>query len=123
MLKACPYCGKIHDRNVKCENRPVHQRGDREDRFRWTQAWKDKREYIKKRDKYLCQACLNGLYGTERRLTTEKLSVHHIQSLETNFEARLDDNNLITLCEKHHELAEKGTISARELIKIIPPGD
>ena len=121
MLKACPYCGKIHAKNEVCNKKPVHQRGDREDRFRWTQQWKDKREYIKRRDRYMCQACYNNLSGTEKRLNTEDLSVHHIRSLVTNFELRSDDKNLITLCGKHHELAEKGVISAEELIKILPP--
>lgn len=121
MKKACKYCGKIHEIKEICDKKPVFKRGDREDRFRWTQAWKDKREYIKERDQYLCQACLNDMYGTVKRLTTDKLSVHHIKPLKTNFELRLDDNNLITLCDMHHELAEKGQISARELIKLIPP--
>lgn len=123
MKRACKYCGKIHDRKEQCEKKPVHTRGSREDLFRNTQAWKDKRERIKKRDKYLCQACLNELSGTEHRLNTEDLSVHHIQSLKTNFELRLDDDNLITLCSKHHEMAEKGAISASELKKIVPPTD
>ena len=123
MKKACKYCGKIHDRNEKCDKKPVFTRGSKEDLFRNTQAWKDKRESIKKRDRYLCQACLNGLYGTEHKLTTEGLSVHHIRSLKSNYELRLDDDNLITLCSNHHELAEKGAISASELLKIVPPRD
>lgn len=121
MLKACKYCGKIHGKKEICSKKPVHQRGDREDRFRWTMQWKNKREEIKKRDKYLCQACLNNLQGTEKRLTTDKLSVHHIKPLNTNFDERLDDSNLITLCDIHHELAEKGSISADILQKIVPP--
>ena len=121
MKKACKYCGKIHDRTETCDKKPVFTRGSREDLFRNTQAWKNKRESIKKRDKYLCQACLNQLYGTEHRLNTEDLSVHHIRSLKSNFELRLDDDNLITLCSNHHELAEKGAISASDLLKIVPP--
>lgn len=121
MKKSCSFCGKIHEKNEICTKKPVFKRGDREDRFRWTQAWKDKREYIKQRDRYLCIACLNSMYGTVRRLNSDELSVHHIRPLRTNFELRLDDDNLITLCSVHHELAEKGAIKAEELIKLIPP--
>lgn len=121
MLKACPYCGKIHGKKEECTKKPVHNRESREDHFRNTSRWRLKREQIKKRDKYLCQACLNNLFGTTKRLNTEELSVHHVRPLKTNFDERLDDENLITLCSFHHELAEKGTISASELIKIIPP--
>lgn len=121
MLKACSYCGKIHSKKEICNKKPVHTRESREDRFRNTTAWKKKREDIKKRDKYLCQACLNNMRGTVKRLNTEKLSVHHIRPLKSNFDLRLEDSNLITLCDFHHELAEKNAISASELRDIIPP--
>ena len=121
MLKSCKYCGRIHSKKEICSRKPVSTRESREDKFRNTTAWRNKREEIKKRDRYLCQACLNELSGTERRLNTEDLSVHHIRPLKTNFELRLDDDNLITLCAFHHELAENGRISASELKDIIPP--
>lgn len=74
---------------------------------------------IMERDKYLCRACLDLLPGTVRRLNNEELSVHHIRPLRTNWEYRLDCGNLITLCRTHHEMAEKGEISAKKLLKII----
>lgn len=73
-----------------------------------------------RRDKYLCVACMNDLKGTVRKLNNEDLSVHHIQPLKTNWELRLIDENLITLCRFHHEMAESGTISAETLTKILP---
>jgi len=121
MLKACKYCGKIHKRAEICDKKPVFQRGDKEDRFRWTQQWKDKRKEIKERDRYLCQACLNNLPGTTNRLNSENLSVHHIRPLKTNYDLRLDNSNLITLCDFHHEEAEKGAISVETLLRMIPP--
>ena len=133
MKKACKYCGKIHERGFVCEKKPKVQykgynqkyykkRYDRkEDIFRSSYDWQRKRTYILKRDKYLCQACLHNLTGTVCRLTTEGLSVHHIRPLRTDFDLRLDDSNLITLCHTHHELAENGRISAEQLIKIVPP--
>ena len=121
MLKACKYCGRIHSKKEICSRKPIHKRESREDKFRNTTAWRNKREEIKKRDRYLCQACLNNLRGTVCRLNTHNLSVHHIKPLKTNFELRLDNSNLITLCSFHHEMAEKNSISAAELMKIIPP--
>lgn len=121
MKKACPYCGRIHDRKYHCEKKPGRQSRTqcKEDVFRWSYDWKMKREYIKRRDRYLCLACLNGLAGTVRRLNNEKLSVHHIISVRADWELRLDDNNLITLCRMHHEMAEKGQIPAEMLLKIL----
>ena len=133
MKKACKYCGKIHERNFVCEKKPKieYRRYDKkyykkrydhkEDKFRSSYEWQKKRTYILKRDRYLCQACLHNLTGTVCRLTTEKLSVHHIVSLRGDFDLRLDDSNLITLCHKHHELAESGKIQAERLAEIVPP--
>lgn len=121
MKKACPYCGKIHDKNFKCGKFPKYFRGNKEDKFRWSYEWKCKREYIFRRDKYLCRACYCGLSGTLKRLNNQNLSVHHIVPLKADFSKRLDDNNLITLCSAHHEMAENGEISPEILIKAIPP--
>lgn len=128
MKKACNYCGGVHDRNYVCDRKPYtvckkyyQKRNSREDKFRSSYDWQQKRKYILKRDRYLCQACLNNLCGTVRRLISEGLSVHHIIPLKNNFELRLSDENLITLCSMHHELAEKGKISAEQLLGIVPP--
>ena len=123
MLKACKYCGKIHTKDYQCEKKPTYNRiRNRDiDRFRNTQQWIDKRTHIKERDKYLCAACLNNLYGTVRRINTNELSVHHIIPMAKAWELRLEDDNLITLCRFHHELAEKGVIKPLQLKEIIPP--
>ena len=44
--------------------------------------------------------------------------MHHIVPLVEDYEKRLDDDNLITLCSRHHEMAEKGDIDRRELLRI-----
>ncbi|MBP5431564.1 HNH endonuclease signature motif containing protein [Ruminococcus sp.] len=122
MKKACIYCGKIHGKNEVCEKRPKKiygQRGSKEDLFRWSYDWKLKREHIMRRDKYLCVVCRD-----QKRFNNRDLSVHHIRPLKTNFELRLEDDNLITLCAEHHEMAESGKIAAEKLlnlIKNIPP--
>lgn len=123
MKKACKYCGKIHDRDYVCDSKPTYRRiRDSDiDRFRGSQQWIKKRADIKDRDKHLCQACLNNLHGTTKRITTDDLSIHHIIPLKKAWDMRLDDNNLITLCRYHHEMAEKHVISARQLREIVPP--
>nr|WP_237068746.1 HNH endonuclease [Lysinibacillus sphaericus] len=47
------------------------------------------------------------------------LEVHHIEPIANAWDKRLEDDNLISLCRYHHELAEKGTIPAKELKNII----
>lgn len=128
MKKACSYCGLIHDLKFECTKKTVHiykgyakKRDSREEIFRSSYEWKKKRTHILKRDKYLCQACLHGLHGTSSRLTASGLSVHHIVPLKADFDLRLDDGNLITLCQAHHELAERGRITADILREITPP--
>lgn len=124
MKKACPYCGAIHDKNYICPKKPIgkyHSRTElsQADIFRGSYDWKCKREYIMKRDLYLCVACRHKLPGTIRQFNNEDLSVHHIRPLNSNYELRLDDENLITLCRNHHEMAEKGEISAGKLLNIV----
>ena len=124
MKKACPYCGAIHARNYICPKKPkgkYHSRTglSQADIFRGSYEWKCKREYIMKRDLYMCVACRHKLQGTIRQFNTEDLSVHHIRPLNTNYELRLDDKNLITLCRNHHEMAEKCEISTEKLLNIV----
>lgn len=124
MLKSCKYCGKIHDRKIECRPKKEalkiyrEKKDDVETRFRWTSAWKRKAEDIKKRDLYLCQVCKRELYDTEKRYNTEDLSVHHIVGLRQDYDKRLDDDNLITLCRRHHEMADDGRIPVAELREI-----
>ena len=70
---------------------------------------------VKRRDGYLCQVCVRGLYHPERRYETEGLEVHHIQTVASCYEKRLDGYNLLTLCERHHKMADAGKIPAKEL--------
>lgn len=123
MKKACSLCGGIHDRYESCPKSP-HKKEDyviKDEiyKFRNSAAWQKKREQIKKRDLYLCQACLNNLPGTVRQINREDLSVHHIQPLRTNFDKRLEENNLITLCEIHHSMADRGLLSAKTLKNLL----
>lgn len=121
MLKSCKYCGRIHDSKLRCGSSRIKMipRTDK-DKFRSTYEWQKKRNETQERDRYLCQACIRNLPGTKRRYEYENTSVHHIIPLEEDYEKRLDDDNLITLCQYHHEQAEKGIISREELQQMIP---
>ena len=118
MLKSCTYCGKIHDRKFVCKpkkeavrKRMSKDANEKENKFRWSRAWKQKAEEIKRRDKYLCQICMRELYDTQMKYNPYQLSVHHIIKLRDDYGSRLDNENLITLCRKHHEDADCGRLT------------
>ncbi len=129
MLKSCQYCGRIHKQGEECKLKPKPKRkyykkklteeNKEIEKFRWSKQWQRKREYIKKRDNYMCVACLLGLRDTAKRLNTVGLSVHHIIPLAVDFDKRLDNDNLITLCSLHHRMADNGEIEADILTKAI----
>lgn len=129
MLKSCKYCGRVHDRKYDCGKRPakINKRTSVADRFRNTSAWQQKREEIKERDNYLCQICIRNLYDTKKIMNYENISVHHAEKLEENYEKRLDNDNLLTVCEQHHKLCDKNIIPFSVVKRIIteqnhPPG-
>lgn len=68
-----------------------------------SRKWKRKREYILRRDKYMCQRCKR--YGR----TTEAKEVHHIKHADEYPELAYDNKNLISLCHAchNHEHPEK----------------
>lgn len=122
MKKSCPYCGHIHEKDFICPKKPKPQSKERTDivRFRSSSKWQKIRDFIVKRDHFLCRICLeNGVF------TSGDLQVHHITPLAADFALRCDPDNLITLCPKCHEDAERGAISADRLRELaggdIPP--
>lgn len=118
MLKSCKYCGRIHDSKYICPNKPIRNKykKTKEDRFRNTKAWQRKRDQIKDRDKGLCQVCIRKLYNTLKQYNYADIEVHHITPLREDYELRLDDDNLVSVCKYHHELAESGQIP-REILR------
>ena len=119
MLKSCKHCGRIHDSKYMCPSKPRrnnYKDVTEEDKFRSTYVWQKKRENIKQRDNYLCQVCIRKLYNTLKQYNYEDIQVHHIVPLKEDYELRLEDDNLISLCKYHHELAEKGEIP-REILR------
>lgn len=59
--------------------------------------WISKREEILRRDNNECQVC-KAMYKF-----VQATDVHHILNLKDNYELRLDNNNLISLCKECHK--------------------
>ena len=122
MKISCRYCGRIHDKKYDCGLKPKRNNYKRkdDDKFRWTSAWKKKRNEIRDRDKYLCQICSRKIYPIHRyQYVYDNLEVHHAIKIKDRPDLALENSNLITLCEYHHEMAEKGVISLEIIQKII----
>lgn len=107
-LRSCPYCGRIHARGFDCGKIPKYgaQKGTGEQRFRHSTAWTRASIRIRERDHYLCVYCMQH----DKRITTEDIEVHHIVPISEDYNRRLDDDNLISLCREHHEQAEASVI-------------
>lgn len=113
MLKSCKYCGRIHPKGYVCPKKPKieHRRSSKAALFRKSNAWKEKSLSIRHRDFSMCRICNDASYGILCIPGLETLlHVHHIEPLEECFERRLDDDNLVTSCTGHHEMAERGEI-------------
>ena len=116
----------IHDVNYECPSKPKRVRVQNKysevnaeiKKFRNGSRWQNKREEIQERDNRLCQICIRELYNTIDRFTYEGLSVHHIKGLAQEWDSRLDNYNLITLCSQHHTDADLGVIPASLLMDI-----
>ncbi len=122
MLKSCKYCGRIHEENYICKFKPKRKDfkdKNNIDKFRSTRKWTRKSLYIKERDSNLCQICIRNLYNTTLTYNYKDLQVHHIIPIREEWDKRLEDTNLITLCPYHHKLAEIGNIKRDELLKIV----
>ena len=121
MLRSCRWCNRIHDSRFDCGRKPKYKRTryNDTDAFRSSAAWQHKREQIRERDKNLCQICIRNLYGTIQQYTYDGLSVHHAEKVEDAWDKRLDDENLLLLCDIHHEMAEDGRIPVDEIKRII----
>ena len=110
MKHYCTICRRIHEGRCK----PVFSaRSSRADRFRNSREWKRKAAAILDRDYHCCRVC-----GALGKICTDGLSVHHIVPLSVDFDRRLDEDNLITLCRDHHEQAERGAIHAAKLLRM-----
>lgn len=113
MKHYCTICHSIHEGRCQPLRYAECRRNSEADRFRNTRAWRRAAERIRQRDHNCCRVCLGA--GV---IECRDLSVHHIVPIAADYGRRLDDGNLITLCRYHHERAENGQISRRELLNI-----
>lgn len=124
MNKTCTICGIVPMNHVCPYATPKkHTRSPDGtiEKFRSSQRWKNKTRSIKSRDLHLCRVCRSDRHETRLQYNSEDLEVHHIVPLVEDFNKRLDDDNLITLCARHHKMAERGQITREELRSLLPP--
>ena len=123
-LITCPRCG-IVPRGHKCPYKTYKKKSyDTEaDKFRKSKRWTNKSIEVRQRDRYLCRVCEANLYNTVQQFNYNELDVHHIIPINEDYDKRLDNDNLITLCRFHHKLAEDGKIPREVLYSLInnPP--
>lgn len=116
MLKACPYCGRMHDINTTCPRKPTTQKGRKyqhrtdADKLRNTYRWRQKREQIKQDAHWMCEVCAD-----KGNINNKHLEVHHITKLNQAPDLLIDDNNLICLCVIHHKQADAGQLDPNYL--------
>ena len=120
IYKPCPLCGKIIPNTEKyCEkcakiravleddakkeyykrynnNRYNNEDEEKVRKFYNSKEWINLRDYIYKKNNYLCAECLKqGIY-------TKANVIHHLIPVKQNWYLRLIPDNLIPLCTKHH---------------------
>jgi 5-methylcytosine-specific restriction enzyme A len=120
MKVSCKYCGGIHDRGYVCSSKPVRVKAKTHiDKFRSTYLWTKKSKEIRQRDKHLCQVCIRNIYDTTKQYTFDNLGVHHVYPVHSHWDKRLDNDNLLTVCEMHHKQCETGEIPLYAQLKIV----
>lgn len=114
MYRACSKCNRIHPYDYKCYvGESDRKKNTKANKFRRSIEWKKKSEEIKEDSKYLCSVCMdNNIYNYNQ------LEIHHIEPIEENYDRRLDNYNLICLCNAHHREAEQGGISRKYLFEL-----
>lgn len=111
MKKFCSKCGiRLINKSEKycdiCKAKEVNRHKEynkyrtdfKEQKFYKSKTWITKRNIIKNKDNGLCLKCLSN------KKIVPMDSVHHIEELKDNWDKRLDENNLISLCEQCHQI-------------------
>jgi len=84
-------------------------RDKRSEKFYNSKPWRDLRDLAFKRDKGLCQSCL------KQRQYKPADVVHHIIEIKSDWEKRLDLENLDSLCHKCHNKIPKNIAPGSEI--------
>ncbi len=124
MLKSCSYCGRIHRRGEGCPSKPKRKKSldglmGEIHKVRTTKRWFKVRDYVRDRDKHLCQICIRNLYHTQRQYTFDDTQVHHVIPMKEDRTKWYDNNNLLLVCSYHHKMCESGKIPTDVQIAIV----
>ncbi len=107
----CDKCKTIVEEQAKqikqkSNNRYNKQRDKKYTQFYNSKAWKIlRKQYITKH--YLCEECKKEAKQNKEYTIQLAEEVHHKEAIqtETGWIRRLDENNLISLCHLHHDIA------------------
>lgn len=118
MLRACSYCGRVHagscTKRQETEARRARCRKESQAaELRNATAWKKVRRWANERDRGLCRLCFE-----DGKVETLHLETHHIVPLEEAPGLAFELDNLITLCRRHHEQAERGVVPMDRLRRL-----
>ena len=83
-------------------------------KFYNSKEWRKMREKKMKENFGLCEICFKL-----RNKIKNATSVHHIKKLRTHFHLRLNEENLICVCDDCHRLIEDTCCSIEEIIELI----
>lgn len=109
----CDKCRTIVEKQVeqikqKNNNRYNKQRDKKYTQFYNSKAWRLlSKKYIT--EHYLCEECQKEAKQKKEYTIQLAEEVHHKEPIqtETGWLRRLDENNLISLCHMHHDIAHK----------------
>lgn len=113
LLKICSKCGKKYDYYGHCEcydknnkiNYKEYKRNrtdTREQSFYSSSAWIKCRDTIRMHYNDMCLCCY-----IEKGTVVEEDTIHHIIELKEDWTERLNDSNLIPLCNSCHKKVHK----------------
>ncbi len=112
-LRSCPVCGRVHPIGGGCTRPKRVKESTKESRLRTCRRWDKTRKAVNERDRHLCRVCLS--LG---KLQFDALETHHIIPLSEAPEKAYDEDNLITLCVRHHKAADAGQIDRGLLCRL-----
>ncbi len=130
LMKLCKFCGHKYKFAGECEcggkqnakkmtnrnyDKNVRKSSDGEIYYNFyhSLAWQKCRVDIIKKYFGICLGCWEEGFSNQ----SETLIVHHIENLKSNWNLRLDKDNLIPLCRYHHESDKHDNVEYWKLLK------